>query len=37
VSPFFPHRTDYEMIILRKAADFSYVLEAFAREALEQF
>jgi len=30
-------RTDYEMIILRKAADFSYVLQAFAREALEQF
>ncbi len=30
-------KDDYEMMILRRAADFKYTLETFAREALEQF
>jgi hypothetical protein len=30
-------KDDYEMMILRRAADFKYTLEMFAREALEQF
>lgn len=30
-------KDEYEMMILRRAADFKYTLETFAREALEQF
>jgi hypothetical protein len=30
-------KDDYEMMILRRAADFKYTLDTFAREALEKF